>query len=181
MRDAPPASALRPFPAARLRSEIRAVSSAWIDYNGHMNIGYYGLAFDQALDDIYEHWLDMGASYVKREGMGPFALQEHIHFLRELREGQRFWVEFQLLDADHKRMHMFSQMVAAPEGAETADQGAYVAATAEQLSMNVDHATRRSAPYPDRARARLEALLAAHRDLPKPEQVGAPIGIRRTG
>ena len=26
------------------------VESEWIDYNGHMNVGYYGVAFDRAAD-----------------------------------------------------------------------------------------------------------------------------------
>ncbi|MEO1329416.1 MAG: thioesterase family protein [Pseudomonadota bacterium] len=167
----------RPFPNAPLRSSERTVPPEWIDYNGHMNIGYYGLAFDRALDDVYDDWLDMGAAYVAREGMGPFALQEQIHFLQEIRQGQRFHTEVLLLDCDHKRMHFISSMIASPPEGEAGEP--FLAATAEQLSMNVSHETRRSAPYPERAQVRLEALMAAHRGLPRPPQVGAPLGIRR--
>lgn len=168
----------RPLPKALLESDLREVSPDWIDYNGHMNIGYYGLAFDRALDDIYEGWLDMGASYVARTQMGPFALQENIHFLQEVRLGQRFRTRLLLLDFDHKRMHFIQSMYAWP-GAEESSAEPYLAATAEQISMNVDHGSRRSAPYPERVHARLSELMAAQRDLPRPAQVGAPLGIRR--
>ena len=35
-------------------SKVRKVKKAWIDYNGHMNVAYYTLAFDKVLDDFLE-------------------------------------------------------------------------------------------------------------------------------
>ena len=54
-------------------------------------------------------------------------------------------------------------------------------ATYETLTMNVDLAARRSAPYPDWAQRRIASLLAAQAELPRPPQAGATIGIRRKG
>ncbi len=54
-------------------------------------------------------------------------------------------------------------------------------ATYETLTMNVDLDARRSAPYPDWAQRRIGRLLDAHKDLPRPPQAGARIGIRRKG
>ncbi len=159
-----------PFPREPLSCGASVAREAWGDYNDHMNVGYYGVAFDTALEVWYEDWVNLGASYTKREGMGPFALQSNLHFLRELRLGERFEVFVQLLDCDAKRWHLFLTM--------RKEDGA-LAATLEQLSMNVDLSARRSAPIAEPQRRRLEEMLAAHKDLARPEQVGAPIGIRR--
>lgn len=162
-----------PVPAAPIFCVEREVPNEWLDYNNHMNVGYYGLAFEIGLDAAYDGWLDLGRDYVERSGMGPFALQSNLHYLRELREGDRFRIEMRLLDHDHKRWRYILLMSNVRLGA--------LAATCEQLSMNVDHATRRSTPLPEPQHERLKAMLAAQRGLPTPEQVGAPLGIRRAG
>lgn len=167
------ASAGRPsdlFDAKPLRSATRRVLPEWIDYNGHMNVGYYVLAIDQAMDDIFDR-LGMGLALVRNRRMGPMALVNQIHYLDELLEGQEFVCDLQLLDADHKRMHYVVRMHHLAKGT--------VAAVFEGLSINVDLEARRSTPYPEDVRATLEAVLKAHAGLPRPAQVGATIGIRR--
>ncbi|HET7408716.1 MAG TPA: thioesterase family protein [Paracoccaceae bacterium] len=158
------------FDATPLSSSVRRVLPEWIDYNGHMNVAYYVLAIDKAMDDIFDE-LGMGVRLVRERGMGPMALVNQIHYLDELLEGQEFVCELQLLDADHKRMHYLVTMRHLTKGT--------IAATFEGLSINVDLEARRSTPYPDDIRNRLEALRAAHAGLPRPPQVGAAIGIRR--
>lgn len=160
-----------PFPTGPLFCARQTVPEAWIDYNGHMNVGYYGLAFDQAIDVILNDWLDLGERYVEREKMGPFTLEGHFLYMQELRLGEEFEVSFQLLDFDHKRLHYLAIMERAEDGA--------TAAMSEALSMNVDLERRASAPYPERQYARLQDLMDAHKDLRRPPQVGRPIGIRR--
>ena len=160
------------FPSRPLDCGLFDVEPGWIDYNGHMNVGYYMLAFDQALDKVFADWLGLDAASVEREGMGPFAMQSSMHYLSELRVGQKFRVSFQLLDCDHKRVHFLSLMHEAESGA--------LSAAMEQISINVDHATRRSAPMPDGLQERFAALMEAHRDLPRPDFLGATIGIRRS-
>ena len=155
-----------------LKSETRMVPAEWIDYNGHMNVSYYSMAFDQAIDDIFEGQLDIGVSHTKKTRQGPYVLQNNLHYLDELLEGDSFWVHMTLLDHDQKRMHLFLQMF---------DDENSVAATSEQLLMNVDLTTRRSSPYPDTTLAQLKALQAAHDALPRPAQTGATLGIRRKG
>ena len=160
------------FEARPLRSGTRRVLPEWIDYNGHMNVAYYMLAIDKAMDDIFDA-IGMGVDFVRERGMGPMALVSQIHYLDELLEGQEFCCDLQLLDADHKRMHIFVSMLHLAKGT--------VAATYEGLSINVDLTARRSTPYPEDIRARIEALCRAHAGLPRPAQVGARIGIRRGG
>ena len=36
------------------QSNVQNVKKEWIDYNGHMNVAYYTLAFDNSLDEFLE-------------------------------------------------------------------------------------------------------------------------------
>lgn len=153
-----------------LRSATQTVEAGWIDYNGHMNVAYYTMAFDRALDDVYDR-LGIGPELVRRHNMGPMALQTQIHYLAELLEGEAFRVLVRVVDADAKRVHIFAEMIRARDGARSA--------TYESLTLNVDLAARRSAPFPADAAARVEAVRAAHAGLPRPAELGAPLGIRR--
>ena len=154
-------------------TDSRRVPRDWIDFNGHMNVAYYSFAFDTAIDGFLGGEIGVGPGYAARLKMGPYTLQNHLHYLGELLESALFHIEVQVLDQDSKRVHVFMAMIADADGA--------VAATAEQVLMNVDLVTRRSAPYPSWAQARLRAVAAAHAGLARPVQVGAAIGIRRKG
>ena len=158
------------FDAAPIRTSTQHVSPEWIDYNGHMNVAYYILAIDHAMDEVFDR-LGMGIGLVKSHRMGPMALVNTIHYMDELLEGQPFACDFQVLDSDHKRTHYFVTMHHLEKGT--------VAATYEGLSMNVDLEARKSADYPPEVRAKLAALTEAHAGLPRPANAGAQIGIRR--
>jgi len=156
---------LTPYPPYR-----DAVAPEWIDYNGHMNVAYYVLAFDRATDKFFDY-LGFGEAYRQATNRSIFALEAHVTYERELREGEPFAVETRLIDADRKRLHMFHRM--------TKGNGAETAATMEVMALHVDLAGPRAALFPDEAAAKIEALLAAHRQLPAPPQLGRKIGIRR--
>jgi acyl-CoA thioester hydrolase len=147
-----------------------AVAPEWIDYNGHMNVAYYVLAFDRATDRLFEY-LGIGEQYRRATGHSIFALEAHVTYERELREGDAFEITTQLIDADRKRLHLFHAM--------TRPQSGELAATIEVMGLHVDMAGPRSAPLPDDAFAKVEALLVQHRRLPPPPQLGRKIGIRR--
>ncbi|WP_170561080.1 thioesterase family protein [Ruegeria atlantica] len=143
----------------------------WIDYNGHMNVGYYGVAFDNALELLMVDHLGLGEAQVNAIGQGPYILQSHMNFLREILEDEVFSIRFRMLDADHKRGHFFAQMVSEKDGA--------ICATQEALFMNVSHKTGRSVSYPDWAVARLQRMVQDHAPLGSAPEVGQQIGIRR--
>ena len=160
------------FAPGPVRTSTQTVEPGWIDYNGHMNVAYYTLAFDRALDEIYEY-LGIGPTAARVDRLGPMALQTQIHYLGELLKGDRFATDFILFDADHKRVHSFTTMIRLSDGR--------LAATYETLSINVNLETRRTAPYRGEPMARLERMKAAHAAIPRPEQAGRAIGIRRSG
>jgi acyl-CoA thioester hydrolase len=147
-----------------------AVAPDWIDYNGHMNVAYYVLAFDRATDRLFDY-LGIGETYRRATHHSVFALEAHVTYERELRHGDDFEIATRLIDADRKRLHLFHAMTRAKDGE--------LSATIEVMGLHVDMAGPRSAPLPDVAYAKVEALLAGHRLLPPPPQLGRKIGIRR--
>ncbi len=146
-----------------------AVRAEWVDYNGHMNVAYYVLAFDHATDAFLD-FVGLGPGYLERTGRTTFALEAHVTYQRELLGDEPFAVTTRLLDFDEKRMHYFHAMHRA--------DGGELAATLEQVSIHVDLATRRSARMPEEALARLGEVLAAHRRLARPPEAGRVIGLR---
>ena len=158
------------LPAAPLEVHREAVKPEWIDYNGHMNVAYYVLAFDHATDRLFDLF-DLGVDYVKRTNNSTFVLETHVTYVQEVHQGDPLRFTAQLLDYDAKRLHYFLQMFHAEEG--------YLSATSEQIALHVSLDNRRTAPIPAEQLARLAAMMAAHQGLAKPSQAGSVIGIRR--
>jgi acyl-CoA thioester hydrolase len=165
--------------SARIAAEIDVleypgfrVLPEYIDANGHMNVGYYTLLFDQALD---LPWARLGiySQQLLKSGMSSFALETHLTYLRELKLGDILQFKLLMLDYDAKRVHYFLQMYNA--------QANFLAATCEQISLCMDMNVRRSASWSEPARANIKALHELHRLRPRPPEVGRAIGIRRKG
>src|SRR5581483_7236170 len=91
-----------------------AVAAEWIDYNGHMNVAYYVLAFDRATDRLFDY-LDIGETYRRATHHSIFALEAHVTYERELRQGEEFAITSRLIDADRKRLHLFHAMTRAQD------------------------------------------------------------------
>lgn len=159
------------FAAAPLACPPATVPAAWIDYNGHMNVAYYSMAFDKSSDHVFNEDLGIGEHYARTLRMGPMILQQMLHYVGELLEGEAFQVHMQLLEWDAKKVHFYSEMRKVSDNS--------LCAISESLSLNVDLTARRAAPYPDWALARIEALGRAHAALPRPERAGASISLRR--
>jgi acyl-CoA thioester hydrolase len=145
------------------------VRPEWIDYNGHMNLAYYVLAFDYATDALFD-FLGCGAAYKEATDFSTFTLEGHVTYDREVLEGEPLLFKTWLLDYDAKRIHYFHEMWHAEAG--------YLASTNELISIHIDMAARRSAPFPETILGRLEAVMQEHRKLERPANVGRVIGIR---
>jgi acyl-CoA thioester hydrolase len=146
------------------------VPPEYIDPNGHMNVGYYSVIFDKALDLPFGA-LGLGVEGIKASGRSTFSLETHVTYQHEVREGDPLDFTFQLLDIDHKRMHYFMTMLHARER--------WLAATSEAIAICIDMTTRRSTTWPGDQLARLQSVHDAHRRRPRPAEVGRTIGIRR--
>ncbi len=155
-----------PAPFASAGAVVRP---EWIDYNGHMNVGYYHVAFDVAADEFFE-FLGLTADFRREHRCTTFALESHLNFLREVKEGDALRFEARLLDHDAKRIHFYQEMFHATEG--------YLAASCESLSAYVSQDTRRTAPMPNVLAATLSRIEAAHAALARPWQVGHVISAK---
>ncbi len=151
-------------------SSLMRVEPQWIDYNGHLNMAYYNVLFDRAVDEAYE-LIGIGLDYLKRHGHSTFTAEAHVRYLRELKEGDPVRVTFQLLDYDAKRIHYFEQLLHAEEG--------WLSATSENMTLHVDMAAKKVAPFPDGILRTLGHMKAAHAHLPMPD--GAGRGIKMAG
>lgn len=158
------------LPDGLLECPERQVDPAWIDYNGHLNMAYYSLLFDNALDHVFD-MLGCGEDYVAEGGGSCFVVETHVCFFREVVVNDPLRITFQLLDFDAKRLHYFEQMFHAQKG--------YLAATSEQMSLHIDMTTRRVAPFPPHIAARIERLAEQQASLARPERAGRSIGIPR--
>jgi len=85
------------------------VKPEWIDANGHMNVAYYVLAFDLAVDALWESF-GITAEYVEKSYGSTFAVETHITYQRELMQGDPFFVTAQILAYDDKRIHQFQRL-----------------------------------------------------------------------
>lgn len=141
----------------------------WIDYNGHLNVGYYMIAFDRATDGLAGA-LGIGEDYLRRTGNSYYIVEVHMSFLHELREGAPIRIASRLVAADDKRLHFLHEM--SEEGASV------VAAAAEMLALHVDLGRRRAAPFPPDRRETIAGLLQRHKRLPPAAGLGRAIALR---
>jgi acyl-CoA thioester hydrolase len=159
---------LEPLFFAPFVSSLMHVEPSWIDYNGHLNMAYYNVLFDRAVDQAFD-LLGIGPAYVMARRHSCFTAEIHVRYLRELHAGDPVRVTFQLLDYDAKRMHYFEQLFHASDG--------WVSATSENMSLHVDMEAKKTAAFPSEAMKRLGEMKASHARLPVPEAAGRRIAM----
>ena len=162
---------LEPVFFAPFVSSVMRVEPAWIDYNGHLNMAYYNVLFDRAVDEAFA-LLGIGPDYLKTRNCSFFTAEVHVRYLRELHAGDPVRVTVQLLESDAKRLHFFEQLFHAVEG--------WVSATSEDIALHVDMQNKKTTPFPPDVMARLEQMKASHANLPRPEAAGRRIEMRRS-
>ena len=57
-------------------SSTMQVEPSWIDYNGHMNMAYYHVLFDRAVDEAFEV-VGLGPDYVAERRCSYFSAEVH--------------------------------------------------------------------------------------------------------
>ena len=159
---------LEPVFFAPFVSSVMRVEPAWIDHNGHLNMAYYNVLFDRAVDEAYE-LVGLRPAYKTLRRGATFTAEVHVRYLRELHADDPVRVTFQLLDYDSKRLHFFEQLFHAAEG--------WVSATSENMALHVDMAAGKTAAFPSDVAAALAKMKAAHVKLPVPEAAGRRIAM----
>ncbi len=129
----------QPQPAA-LRLWTGEVLAEWIDYNGHMSEGFYGLVFGMASDE-YLTRMGFDEEYRQTQGGAFYTVETHIVFMDELAPATALAVDTTVAGADRKRVHLFHQL----RNATTGD----LAATQESLMLHVNTRVDKVAPMTD--------------------------------
>ena len=158
--------------AAPLEVHRETVGREWIDYNGHMNVAYYLMAADHAMEAFGEY-IGVGESYMRSANKSTFALDMRIVYLRELVLDAPIRVTAQLIAFDAKRIHVSLALLHGEEG--------WLSALSEWVLVHVDLASRRSQPMPDKSLSILSDIMAAHEGLPRHEALMRPFGLARGG
>ena len=161
----PGAMSQQPFPAPFV-SSIMQIEPQWIDYNGHLNVAYYNVLFDRAVDEVYE-LLGLGPSYLERTRHSTMVVEAHVRYLRELKLEDPVRVAIRLIDYDAKRIHLFEELRHATEN--------WISATSENMTLSVDMTSKKVAPFCDDVLRALERMKAAHAGLPRPHGAGRSV------
>jgi acyl-CoA thioester hydrolase len=146
------------------------VNPEWIDINGHMNVAYYVLAFDKAVDDL---WARLGVTdeYIRSTSGSTFAVECHVTYQRELREADPYIVTAQILAYDEKRIHQFQRMYHAREN--------FLAATAEWMNLHVDLGARKVSPWPGFVLEALREFTSRQGNTVSPQEAGKKMTVAR--
>ena len=137
---------LRPAP---FLASIMQIEPQWIDYNGHLNMAYYNVMFDRAIDQLWLK-LGIGPGYMKERHGSTFTAECHVRYLREVHLGDPVQVSVLLVGADEKRLHTFEELRHASEG--------WLSATSENMraiSSTLSRLARKRAAPPHSSAVRL--------------------------
>lgn len=149
----------------------------WVDFNGHMNVAYYVMAFDNAVDLFLNH-IGIGKDYREDTGHSVFVVEAHITYEQEVHAGDGLRVTTRILDHDDKRLQVFQHMYRLEENGGGNGEPGILAATNELMFLHVNLESRRTAAFPGEAKERIARLNQAQSALPRPAQAGRAIGLR---
>ena len=114
------------------------VIKEWTDYNGHMNLSYYILIFDNAAEVMLTKF-KMGGDSAQNDKKSTFAVETHTTYDQEVKLGEEVDVHLTYLDHDKKRIHYRVSMFH--------KEKKYLAATTEVLSLYIDLNRRKVAEF----------------------------------
>jgi carnitine 3-dehydrogenase len=145
------------------------VLSAWLDYNGHMTDAAYLIAFGDGLDAFFRYIGDDEA--YRATGNTFFTAETHINYYKEMKLGETFSIETQVLGCDEKRMHLFHRMY----HGKTKE----LVATNEIMQLHVNQKAGKVIPMRSDLYDALSAIGKAHKKLKMPKEMGSVMKVKR--
>ena len=107
----------------------KIIKKEWTDYNKHMNVAYYVLVFDESWELMLQKF-KMGENSAKTSQMSTMAVESHITYNNEVKEGDEVEIVLTYFDHDKKRLHYKMEMIEKSSNK--------LASTIEFLSLYVD-------------------------------------------
>ena len=111
-----------------------SVKQEWVDYNDHMNMAYYVLIFDQALEVALEKF-KMGESSAKYLNRSTMVVETNTKYLSEVKQGEEIDIHMTHFDHDKKRLHIKVEMIEKSKKK--------ISATIEWISLYIDLSQRK--------------------------------------
>jgi acyl-CoA thioester hydrolase len=128
------------------------VQPEWIDYNGHLNVAYYVVIFDQATDAVFEQ-MDMGEAYRSASGCSVFVSEMYVAYRREILGGDSVRVVSRFMQHNASRAVLMHEMFC--------ERLQDAAAINEVLCVHVDLQRRRATGWPPAAAAAIGTCVDA--------------------
>ncbi len=127
-----------------------------LDLNRHMNASHF---FEAHVLSARSALASVGVDeeYVSQRKMGTFAVEQHIRYLGELREGERYSVRPRFLGRTDKAVHLATFLVN-----ESVDR---LASVLEVISLHVDQVARRATPIPGDVARRMDERIRLGQEL----------------
>ncbi|GAB2178662.1 thioesterase family protein [Dongia sp. agr-C8] len=144
------------------------VQPGWVDYNNHLNDGYYTVIFSDATTALMAH-IGLGPEERAATNHTLFTLEMHTNYMLEVKGGAEVRIDTQLIAYDAKRLHIFHTMHRGNE--------AEIVATNEQMLMSIDMSGPKGAPWLPPVLGRIDDIWRLHRDLPRHKNAGRSIGL----
>ena len=116
------------------------VKKEWVDYNNHMNMAYYVLIFDQALEVALEKF-KMGESAAKDLNRSTMVVETNTKYLSEVKQGEKIDIHMTYFDHDKKRLHIKMEMIEKSKKK--------ISATIEWISLYIDLDKRKVTEFED--------------------------------
>lgn len=147
-----------------------AIAPEWIDYNGHLRDAYYGLVLSYACDALMDQ-VGLDAAYRRSTNCTLYTLEQHMHFLHEVKQADQLDVLVRVMGADRKRIHAAFDFYCAryPDPV----------ALGEMMLLHVrQDAIPVSVPFPSDIQAALAALVASTSTVQAPGPPSRRIELR---
>lgn len=148
------------------------VTSDLIDFNRHLSdIGYHTL-FSRSEVSFFER-IEVNDEYRSETSCTVYTVESHATFLREVLEGDRICISFQILDLSNKAIHLLMELQ---------NSAGQVCAYHECMLLHVKKTPEGPRPYPfgRYQLANLVHIFSKDKDLPRPPGAGHRIAIRRS-
>ncbi|MEO0496988.1 MAG: acyl-CoA thioesterase [Pseudomonadota bacterium] len=152
-------------------SPVRKLEPGWIDYNGHLNMAYYLVIFEEGAEAFWKP-LGLGDSYRDRTGHTTYTASVKIDYIAEVAADAMVTTQIVLRDVGPKKFLTW-------QGLYTND--GTLRATCETLTLHVDQtgdAPKVAAFAPDMLE-RLQATLTDHSGFTPPHRAGLPVQMNR--
>ena len=145
-----------------------SVGTQWLDYNDHMNVAYYVMAFDLGID-TFKDAIGITLNSIQQKKRSTVALESHITYKQEAKLGDSLRIETRIVDFDGKRIHYYQEMYREKE----------LLSTQETLSISFDTAARKVCEFEQEPAENLRLMLQRQQAIEKTGVIGRSIAIKK--